>query len=108
MLSERRDVRELERLLELRPRAGAVAQMEQRLAQTHARERLASHRSHLAAEPRGLEQVRAGGLEVVREELRLAQHGGGERLAAAGARLVRLRAQALREARPRGRRGRPP
>ena len=42
MLREGRDVRELERLLELRPRAGAVAQVEQRLAETHARERLAS------------------------------------------------------------------
>ena len=36
MLGERRDVRELERLLELRPRAGAVAKMKQRLAQPHA------------------------------------------------------------------------
>ena len=42
--------------------------------------------------------MRAGGLEVVGEQLRLAQHGGGERLAAAGACLVGLRAQALREA----------
>ena len=46
VLGERRDVRKLERLLELRPRAGAVAQLEQRLAQTHARERLAPHRAH--------------------------------------------------------------
>ena len=98
MLGEGGDVRELERLLELRPRAGAVAQVEQRLAETHACERLASHRAHLAAEPRGVDQVRAGGLEVVGEELGLAEHGGGERLAAAGARLVCLRAQTLGEA----------
>ena len=77
MLGERRDVRELERLLELRPRTSAVAQVEQRLAQTHASERLAPHGSHLAAEPRGLDQVRAGSQEVVREELRLAQHRSG-------------------------------
>ena len=36
MLGEGRDVRELERLLELRPRAGVVAQVKQRLAQAHA------------------------------------------------------------------------
>ena len=52
----------------------------------------------LATEPRGIHQVRAGGLEVVGEELRLAQHRGGERLAAASARLVRLCPQALCEA----------
>ena len=98
MLGEWRDVRELERLLELRPRAGAVAQVEQRLAQAHACERLASDRAHLAAEPRRVDEVRAGGLEVVGEELGLAEHGRGERLAAAGARLVGLCAQALGEA----------
>ena len=38
MLGEGRDVRELERRLELRPRAGPVAQVKQRLAQAHARE----------------------------------------------------------------------
>ena len=35
MLGKRRDVRELERLLELRPRAGPVAQAKQRLALAH-------------------------------------------------------------------------
>ena len=98
MLGERGDVRELERLLELRPRARAVAEVQQRLAETHACERLASDRAHLAAEPRGVDQVRAGGLEVVGEQLGLAEHGRGERLAAAGARLMGLRAQALGEA----------
>ena len=38
MLGQRRDVCELERLLELRPRAGAIAEVKQRLAQPHARE----------------------------------------------------------------------
>ena len=38
MLGERRDVRELERRLELRPRAGSVARVKQRLARAHARE----------------------------------------------------------------------
>ena len=38
MLGERRDVRELERPLELRPRAGSVARVKQRLARAHARE----------------------------------------------------------------------
>ena len=55
-------------------------------------------RAHLAAEPRGVDQVRAGGLEVVGEQLGLAEHGGGERLATARARLVCLRAQTLGEA----------
>ena len=91
-------MRQLERLLELRPRAGAVAQVEQRLAQAQACERLASDGAHLAAEPRGVDQVRAGGLEVVGEELGLAEHGGAERLAAPRARLMGLRAQALGEA----------
>ena len=49
--------RELERLLELGTRAGAVAQVEQRLAQAHACERLACHRAELAAEPRRVGQV---------------------------------------------------
>jgi len=35
MPGKRRDVRELERLLELRPRAGPVAQVKQRLALAH-------------------------------------------------------------------------
>ena len=97
MLGEWRDVRELERLLELRPGPRSVAQVKQCLAQTHACERLASDRAHLAAEPRGVDEVRASDLEVVGEQLGLAKHGRGERLAAAGARLVGLCAQALRE-----------
>src|SRR5918995_3869350 len=99
MLRDWRDVGELERLLELRTRAGAVTQVEQRLAQAHACERLAPGRANLPAEPRSIEQVRAGGLEIVGEELRLAEHGGGERLAAAGPRPAGLGAKAFGEAR---------
>ena len=99
MLGEGRDVGEVERLRELRPGAGAVAQVQQRLAQPQACERLSSDGTHLAAEPRCVDQVGTGALEVVREQLGLAEHGRGERLAAARARLRRLRAQALGEAR---------
>ena len=52
----------------------------------------------IAAEPRGVDEVRARGLEIAGEQLGLAEHGGGERLAAAGARLLGLCAQALGEA----------
>ena len=99
MRGDRRDVRELECLLELRARTGAVAEIQERLAQTHAGERLAANGAQLAAQPRRVEQMRAGGLEVAREQLGLAEHGGGERLAAAGPCLLRLRTQALGESR---------
>ena len=81
-------VRELQRLLELGARAVAVARVQQRLAQAHPGERLAADRADLAAEPGGLEQVLAGGLEVAGEQLGLAEQGRGEGLAAARARLA--------------------
>src|SRR5919197_796786 len=70
VLRQRRDVRELERLLQLRPRTGAVADVEQQLSQTQASERLAADRSKVAAEPGRVEKRRAGRLEVADEELR--------------------------------------
>src|SRR5215207_983884 len=99
VLRDRRDMRELERLLELGASARAVAEVEQRLAEAHARESLGPDRSHVAAQARRVEQMRARSVEVARKELRLAEHGGGERLAAARARLAGLRAHPLREAR---------
>ena len=98
MRGDRRDVGELECLLELCPGTRAVAQVEEGLAQTHASQRLAPNRTQLAAQPRRVEQMRSGGLEVAREQLDLAEHGGGERLAAAGPCLLRLRPQPLGEA----------
>ena len=84
MRGGRRDVRELECLLELCAGTASVAQVEEGLAQTHAGQRLAANRAQLAAQPRRVQQMRAGGLEIAREELGLAEHGGGERLAATG------------------------
>jgi len=92
-------VRELECLLELRPRARAVAQIQECLAQTHAGERLAPNRTQLAAQPRRVEQMCAGGLQIAGEQLSLAEHGGGERLAPASPYLLGLGTQTLGKAR---------
>ena len=90
-------MRELERLLQLRARPGEIPQVEQQLTQAHPRQRLASRGPDLAVEPRGIEKMHASGLEVAGEALRLAEHGGCERLAAAGTDLLCLRAQTLGE-----------
>src|SRR5690242_21856658 len=98
MWGGRRDVRELECLLELRARPRAVSQVQERFAQAHSGQRLAPDRPELSAEPRRVEQVRAGRLEVSREQLGLAEHGRGERLSAPRTCLLRLRTQPLGKA----------
>ena len=95
MRGDRRDVRELQGLLELRACAGSVAQMQECLAQAHPRERLAGDCTQLAAERAASSRCARAASRFAREQLGLAEHGGGERLAAAGSRLLCLRAQPL-------------